>query len=77
MNGKDIFLGLKYVGEDLIEEAEYGSFPKRSAKPAEAGNTRRGLRRPFLLAAVIALMLLLGNVIFFLLDKLLERKIIK
>ena len=22
MNGKDIFLGMKYVGEDLIEEAE-------------------------------------------------------
>ena len=59
MNGKDIFLGLKYVGEDLIEEAEYGSFPKRSAKPAEARNAGRVLRRPFLLAAIIALMLLL------------------
>ena len=26
MNGKDIFLGLKYVGDDLIEKAEYGRF---------------------------------------------------
>ena len=24
MNGKDIFLGLKYVGDDLIEKAENG-----------------------------------------------------
>ena len=50
MKGKDIFLGLRYIGDDLIEEAEYGEF-------VPAG--RRMLRRPILLAALIALMLLL------------------
>ena len=56
MNGKDIFLGLKYVGEDLLEKAEYGQFPTK----AEAGKTTRlSLRRPFLLAAVIAMLLML------------------
>ena len=56
MNGKDIFLGLKYVGEDLIEKAEYGQFPTK----AETGRTTRlSLRRPFLLAAVIAMLLML------------------
>ena len=29
MNGKDIFWGLKYVGDDLIEKAEYGQFPAK------------------------------------------------
>ncbi len=48
MNGKDIFLGLKYIDPDLVEEAEFGSFPKV-----------RTLRRPLLVAAVIALTLLL------------------
>ena len=48
MNGKDIFLGLKYIDPDLVEEAEFGSFPKA-----------RTLRRPLLVAAVIALTLLL------------------
>lgn len=50
MNGKDIFLGLKYVDDDLIEEAEFGTFP---------ANRESVFRRPFLLAAMIALMLLL------------------
>ena len=55
MNGKDIFLGLKYVGEDLIEEAETARFPL----PATQKNTHRKIRRPLLIAAVIALTLLL------------------
>lgn len=50
MNGKDIFLGLQYIGEDLVEKGERGRFPVKSS---------RGLRRPLVLAAVIALMLLL------------------
>lgn len=58
MNGKDIFLGLKYVGDDLIEKAEYGQFPTQADKTA-AQNKRRGFRRPLLIAAVIALSLLL------------------
>lgn len=56
MNGKDIFLGLKYVGDDLIEKAEYGQFPTKAEK---AVKMHRGLRRPLVLAAAIGLMLLL------------------
>ena len=50
MNGKDIFLGLRYIDEELIEEAEFGTFPARKV---------RTFRRPMLIAAVIALTLLL------------------
>lgn len=32
MNGKDIFLGLKYVGDDLIEKAEFDTFQKSKVK---------------------------------------------
>lgn len=56
MNGKDIFLGLKYVGDDLIEKAEYGRFPKQVEKKT---SPRRRFRSSLLLAAVIAMMLLL------------------
>lgn len=56
MNGKDIFLGLKYVGDDLIEKAEYGRFPKQVETKT---STRRRFRSSLLLAAVIAMMLLL------------------
>lgn len=58
MNGKDIFLGLKYVGDDLIEKAEYGQFPAQADQTA-AGSQRRSFRRPLLIAAIIALSLLL------------------
>ncbi len=53
MNGKDIFLGLKYIGEDLIDEAEYGSFSAKNA------NRRLLLRRPVFIAALIGLMVFL------------------
>lgn len=56
MNGKDIFLGLKYVGDDLIEKAEYGQFPASGEKRQKAHGR---IRRPFLLAALIALLLML------------------
>ena len=56
MNGKDIFLGLKYIGEDLIDEAEYGRFPASSQAEKQV---RRTFRRPLLIAAAIALMALL------------------
>lgn len=55
MNGKDLFLGLKYVGEDLINEAENQPFPSRAVRV----ETPRKSRRPLLIAALIALMLLL------------------
>lgn len=58
MNGKDIFLGLKYVGDDLIEKAEYGEFPTKAEMTATQ-KKRTSIRRPFLIAAIIAIMLLL------------------
>ena len=59
MNGKDIFLGLKYVGDDLIEKAEYGEFHTKAEETEKKANTRKLIRRPFLVAAIIAMMLLL------------------
>ena len=56
MNGKDIFLGLKYIGDDLIEKAEYGKFPSKEENKVVH---HHWIRRPFLIAAVVALMLLL------------------
>ncbi len=55
MNGRDIFLGLKYVGEDLIEEAETAQFPVQ----ANQKNPHGRIRRPLMIAAVIALTALL------------------
>ena len=56
MNGKDIFLGLKFVDAELIEEAEFGKLPMKELQ-TETTKRRRAFRRPFLLAALIALML--------------------
>ena len=56
MNGKDIFRGLQYIGDDLIENAETGQFP---AQNQGSRKTRRPIRRPLLAAALIALLLLL------------------
>ena len=56
MNGRDIFRGLQYIGDDLIENAETGQFP---AQNQGSGKTRRPIRRPLLIAALIALLLLL------------------
>ena len=58
MNGKDIFLGLKYIGDDLIEKAEYGQFPTKAEHTATQ-KKRMSIRRPFLIAAIIVMMLLL------------------
>ncbi len=52
MNGKDIFLGLRYVDAGYIEEAEFGKFPAEK-------KTRKLLRRPLRIAAAVALMLAL------------------
>ena len=51
MNGKDIFKGLRYIDDDIIEEAEFGMFPAKTG--------HRTIRRPLLVAAIIALTLLL------------------
>lgn len=58
MNGKDIFLGLKYVGDDLVERAEYSQFPGMGEIAQKKENIRRRIHRPFLIAALIALMLI-------------------
>lgn len=53
MNGKDIFVGLKYIGADLVQEAECDAFPaQETARP-------RRPRRVLLIAALVAMMLLL------------------
>ena len=52
MNGQEIFLGLSYISRKYIEEAE------TETVSGGAGKAHRA-RRPFLLAAVIALLLLL------------------
>lgn len=54
MNGKDIFLGLRYVDEDIIEEAEYGTFSSQEDASVQE-KKRHSIRRPLLIAAVIAL----------------------
>ena len=58
MNGKDILQGLEYIGDDLIEKAEFGQFP---AEEQETRKPRRPIRRPLLAAALIALLLLLAG----------------
>ena len=52
MNGQEIFLGLSYISRKYIEEAE------TETVSGGTGKAHR-IRRPFLLAAVIALLLLL------------------
>lgn len=56
MSGKDIFMGLKYIGDDLVEEAEAFDF-RSSAHQKETAH--RPIHRPLLVAALIALMLAL------------------
>lgn len=56
MNGKALFMGLEYVGVDLIEEAEFGQFHVRGEKLEKRP---RRISRPLLLAALIALLLFL------------------
>ena len=53
MNGKELFLGLSYINRKYIEEAE------KDTVSSFSGKKRGRLRRPLLIAAVIALTLLL------------------
>ena len=70
MNGKDIFLGLQFVGDDLVEEAEVFHFSARAKKHAAAHEKKRGAfeektyaksRRTLLVAIVCLLALLLAG----------------
>lgn len=51
MNGKDLLTGMSYVNSKYVEEAETSAFQETS--------TPLRLKRPFLIAAIIALMLML------------------
>ena len=55
MKGKDLLREMKYIGDDLIDEAETAmpSFQAERKKP------RRNFRRPLLIAALVAMMLML------------------
>ena len=67
MNGKDIFLGLQFVGDDLVEEAEVFHFSARAKNHAAAHEKKRGAfeektyakSRHTLLVAIICLLALL------------------
>ena len=50
MNGQDLLMGLSYIDRKYIQESEQGTIPKQG---------RRTIRRPLLVAAIVALMLLL------------------
>lgn len=58
MNGKEIFVGLQEIGEDLIQEAECGRFPAQMRKRSKvSGRVRRYL---WIAAAAAATVLLVG-----------------
>ena len=70
MNGKDIFLGLQFIGDDLVEEAEVLHFSARARSNALAHEKKRGAyeektyaksRRTLLVAIVCLLALLLAG----------------
>lgn len=58
MNGKEIFFGLTDVGDDLIEKAEHGQFSSDAKFNGETNRIKR-TRKPLLIAAIVALMVLL------------------
>ena len=56
MNGKELFLGLSYINGKYIDEAEHDTV---SGNVRKGSSTFHGLRRPLLIAALVALLLLL------------------
>lgn len=56
MNGKEIFMGFQEIGEDLIQEAEYGKFPAQMRRNTKVSGR---IRRPLLIAAAAAAAILL------------------
>ena len=59
MNGKDMIFSLQYVSDSIVEEAEYGSFSVRADNSSSNKQVKNMLRRPFLVAAIIVMTLLL------------------
>ena len=66
MNGKNMLFGLQYIGDDLVENAEFGRF---SADTGKNGKPRRAIRRPLLATALIgAALLLVGCAVAYVLN---------
>ena len=59
MNGKELFLGLSYISRTYIDEAERDTVSNHGGRERAGASTVRGLRRPLLVAALAALLLLL------------------
>lgn len=62
MNGKDVFLAMRYVGSDLVEEAERETFSSKAAKKVGQSGKYTGPltgKKSILIAAIIAIMLIL------------------
>ena len=59
MNGKELFLGLSYINRKFIDEAERDTVSNHGGRECAGASTVRGLRRPLLVAALAALLLLL------------------
>ena len=59
MNGKELFLGLSYINRTYIDEAERDTVSNHGRRERAGTSTVRGLRRPLLVAALAALLLLL------------------
>ena len=57
MNSKDLIQSMNYVGEDLVNEAEYGRFSIRKEETKTIG--RSFFRKPLWIAALVGLMILL------------------
>ena len=59
MNSKDLIQSMNYVGEDLVNEAEYGRFSARVEEPKKKATARGFFRKPLWIAALIGLMVIL------------------
>ena len=59
MNSRDLIQSMNYVGEDLVNEAEYGRFSVRKEETKTRAYGRGFFRKPLWIAALIGLMVLL------------------
>lgn len=75
MTGKDLFFGLRYIGDDLVAEAEFAVFGNQTTKasaPGTPGGQRKAAKKGMLIAAMITILLLLTGftLLFSTLDRL-------
>ena len=59
MNGKKLLIGLSNVSRKLIDESENDGITENTGTKDNSRKSRKTFRRPFLIAAIIAMMLLL------------------